>query len=238
MLGLKKKGGAGADTAVARMNVRPEGLEGEPELVGITADGAQLAYRVNDCPDMAVGQVVDLRVGASELGDGLVVGAVIHHRVERESDRLFDFRFLDPTGFKSQLPDDLRRLVDHRHAYRMQPDPAAPIDVSVHAPSMGIRAQAQLIDISVTGIGIAVTAGVEAELRAVNKLELSFRLPPTHQLAKVMGYVRHRRLASDGIRYGVELDERLTEDFDGCVELVRDFIRSRYQQVVEAVVRP
>lgn len=234
MLGLKKspskKAGSPLDVALASPAA-------ESELKVLNADGVELVFDVAACPDLAIGQVVDLRVGQDVLPDVLLVSAVVHQRVEGEGSRRFDFRFLDPVGFKSSLPDELRRVIEHRHAYRMPPEPSSPVDVAIHAPSLSLRAQSWLVDISTSGIGIAVTAGVEAELREMTKLELSFRLPPSHELITVVGRVRHRRLASDGIRYGIEFDEALTEDFPACLALVQEFIRSRQAQLVQDVLR-
>ena len=233
MLGLKK---SSPKKSAPPLDVSLAHPVADSELRVLNADGVELLFEVSSCPDLAIGQVVDLRVSGDGLPDVLTVSSVVHQRVEGEGDRRFDFRFLDPAGFKSALPDELRQVIEHRHAYRMPPEPSSPVDVAVHAPSLSIRAQAWLVDISTSGIGIAVTAGVEAELREMTKLELSFRLPPSHELIKIIGRVRHRRLASDGIRYGIAFDEGLTEDFPACLTLVQEFIRSRQAQLVQDVL--
>ncbi|MAG55550.1 MAG: hypothetical protein CMJ83_04590 [Planctomycetes bacterium] len=215
---------------------RPDTSLAPGRTARISTEGCSLTFEPGQAPDLAVGQRVDVAVTASGLSKPLNVPSVVHHRYEGTDGRLFDFRFLDATALRRALPEALFAVFDHRAAYRVQPDPSAPIEVTVKATPPGIRALAYLADLSVTGIAISVSAGLEQELRAVQRLDLSFRLPPTFQVMSMVGDIRHRRLASDGVRYGIAIDPERTRDFPGQQDLIRDYIRSRQQEIFESVL--
>ena len=225
-----------SDSKLTKIDLTVVLSQGQQRAVGvvvdwITCDGTNLLFEGSGAPEVAVAETVDLEINSNLLDVPVSVQAIVHNRSEAETGRIYGFRFLDPIAVLSSLPEELRRPLNHRMDFRVQPDPSAPIEVTVVAPTIGVRSMAQLADISTSGMSVSLKSDLERELSGVRNLSFSMRLPPSLELLSVQGEVRYRRLDSDGVRYGIEMNSRVDDDFDVVQQCIRTYIRARQRQI-------
>ncbi len=128
------------------------------------------------------------------------------HRTETESSRAYGFRFTNHQPLENQLPGKLFRVFNRRASYRVHPDPDTPIAVTLEGVADGMRVQGQMVDISMTGVGVHAAVEPESALPPTSRIKLCFSLPNSPDPLHMHGIICSRRqLAANEVGYGIEL---------------------------------
>lgn len=207
---------------------------GRPPVPGLVLDvsagGVMVQLALAGCPDLAMGEEVELSFTLDQLQEPLVIPARVAHRTETESSRAYGFRFTNRERLESQLPGKLFRLFNRRASYRVHPDPDTPIAVTLEGVADGMRVQGQLVDISVTGVGVHATVEPESALPPTSRIKLCFSLPNGADSLHIDAIIR-RQLASKETRYGIEFILETTKTFQQQ-QTILDYVMERREAML------
>ena len=159
--------------------------------------------------------------------------AFVRFRREEETVRRYGLEFLERDIVEQQLPPALARLFNRRGAFRVRPDPAAPISVTLEGfLSKGSveRTTVDLVDLSVTGM--AVTVGTEFEKAFAGNVDVrvSLELPGYPDDINLGAVIHYRKLLGDGVHYGIGFDPERTANFARQRRAIMDYVVRRYRE--------
>ena len=86
------------------------------------------------------------------------------------------------------------------------------------------RVKSELNDVSSTGLSVRVRLQDEELFVRSARLLVALRLPGQSKLIAFCGHIRHRILADDAIRYGIEFDAEETKDFERQQDRVARYV--------------
>jgi c-di-GMP-binding flagellar brake protein YcgR len=200
--------------------------------VDVTVDGAGVRFPLATAPNIAIGEKVQLEF-ASQQQKILAVSAFVRFRREEETVRRYGLEFLERDIVEKQLPPALARLFNRRGAFRVRPDPGAPISVTLEGfLSQGSveRTTVDLVDLSVTGM--AVTVGTEFEKAFAGNVDVrvSMELPGYPDDINLGAVIRYRKLLGDGVHYGIGFDPGRTANFARQRRAIMDYVVRRYRE--------
>jgi hypothetical protein len=122
---------------------------------------------------------------------------------------------------------NIRKLVrsyNQRQAFRVEVDPAEPVEVMVESLSDGGKAAHDLIDIS--GLGLAMKSQPLGRLllRVGSRVKLRFRLEGVLGPLEMVAQVQNRAQVGEEFRYGVAFDATSSSDFNAVQDLIVDYV--------------
>lgn len=209
-------------------------VQGEPvdlSLDGIGVRFASPGAQGVQSPVIAVGEEVGLSLMLPPHQRPLQSNAKVVSRTEGESHRRYGFQFTDRDQFQAQLSPALYGLFNRREAYRVRPDPQNPIEVGLEGLGGDVRFRAQLLDISVKGMAVAVPMEAEAALAGSDRIRVSASLPDVAGTLSWVAVIRDRMLVRDRIHYGVEFELEQAAASPGQRDAVMAFVMKRQQAV-------
>ncbi len=139
----------------------------------------------------------------------LVASAMVVHRTDKDDSTQYGFRVIDPKNVTSQLSEEFSRLFNRRGSYRVPPDLDAPVKVTVEGGVESTRVEAELVDISTSGVGLRVAAHVEVGLVAAKRIKVCISFPDSGEPLNLVGVIHNRRLVGASgaeIEYGIRFD--------------------------------
>ena len=215
--------------------VLKSGLKEVPatEVSDLNSQGAGVNFRLADKPLPEVGGNVVLSFFSSAWKRPVLVKATVASRSETRSYCRYGLRFLEEVRAESEEDADLFRLFNRRGAYRaVQPDEAEPIDVSltqVEPGGLSDTIEAQLKNISTTGIAVVVGAEIGDKLHVGSVVNASFRLFPSGEVVKVVAEPRNREESTDVVVYGFRFNPNRTENYLDQIEEITEYVMERYR---------
>ncbi len=185
-----------------QISVRAQGgppLEGEP--VDLSLDGAGVWFlslyfdQARHPPILAVGRQVELSFKFHDDINVVTAAATVTRRGDGSGSRHYGFRFCDHQQLESQLRGRFYSFFNRRGAYRVQPAQDTPVHVNLIGDPGGSQLQAQIVDVSATGIGLYMPAEAELELATSDRIIVAIPLPDCPHPLVLQGIIRRRRLA-------------------------------------------
>jgi c-di-GMP-binding flagellar brake protein YcgR len=207
------------------------------ELLDITAEGAGTRFKREVGPTLAVGEPTTLTFTSARLRNPIKVCAKVRSRTESGSFRSYryGFEFDEWQELQRRLSGEIHRLFNQRSLYRVEPDPAEPVDVQIRvvAPEsfpdlpQPFEANGRVKNISPVGIAILVDHEVETKLAAIDQVITAFQLPASDRMLEIVSWIRNRRLQDDRVCYGLEFDEDRSKDFGKQNSEIVKYVRRR-----------
>ncbi len=224
-----------SDLAVSIEN--PPGSTCSGRLLDVSGSGAGARFPVPDCPILAVGQEVPLVFTCGRLKAPVTVQAMVQHRAEERGFRRYGFRFLE-RELDPQLPAELRKLFNRRRVLRVAPDSESPVAVVLEGGGGGPRVKTRLADLSPLGVGVSLEAEAESTLAHANRIGISLSsLPGCGIPLHLIGSIRYRQLIGADIRYGIEFDPELSENFARQEGQITRYVMERQRELLRAAAR-
>jgi c-di-GMP-binding flagellar brake protein YcgR len=160
------------------------GADGSPcsgRLIDVSASGAGVRFLGPTFPSLAVGQEVDLVFASEKLAPPLTVAAKVQHRTEEEGARRFGFRFLEAQALEAHMPPVMRKFFNRRQTVRVTPDPHQPVKVELRVEPEDAPLEAELVNVSETGVAISLGAGLDSRFADTTGLWVTLYLPETRR---------------------------------------------------------
>lgn len=160
-------------------------------------------------PALAIGEEVELALTFVDTPKSLVASAMVVGRTDKDHSTEYGFRFIDPQKVASQLSSELSRLFNQRGSYRVPPDLDAHVEVTLEGGAESTRVEAELVDISTSGVGLRVAAHVEVGLVAAKRIKVCISFPDSREPLNLVGVIRNRHLVGASgavIQYGIQFD--------------------------------
>jgi c-di-GMP-binding flagellar brake protein YcgR len=201
-------------------------------VVDVTAEGAGVRFALGTAPNIAIGQRVELEF-ASQQQKILTVPAFVRFRREEETVRRYGLEFLDRELVETQLPPALARLFNRRGAFRVRPDPARPIAVTLEGfvtHGSVERTTVDVIDLSVTGMAVTVDSRFEQAFTGNVELRVSMEVPGYPDDLNLGAVIHYRKLAREGVHYGIGFDPSRTANFEKQRRAIMDYVVRRYRE--------
>ena len=196
-------------------------------VLDVSAGGVMVQLALAGCPDLAMGEEVELSFVADRFKRPLAVSARVVHRRDEGSSRRYGLQFTDRQQLENQVATELFRLFNRRKTYRVEPDPDVPIEVTLEQRHAGVQVHAQVKDISVGGLGVRVPADVLAALGTSDRVKVAISLPGRQDPVVLIGNICHRRVAGEEIHYGIEFDLEQSEDPKRQQNAITDYVMKR-----------
>lgn len=195
-----------ADTVSVR--VHPQGPFFTGEVVEVSFDGVgacfpSSAFSTPDRPAPAMGQHVQLSLTLGEAPAVLRASGTVVLRTDRKDSVHYGFRFTDRKEVARQLSSKLVTLFNRRRRYRVSTDANSLVAVTVEGGQDGGKAQAHLVDISTTGVGLRLSKHFALGLVATDRIKVCISLPDCPDQLEVQGIIRHRHPVG---AFGEEVD--------------------------------
>lgn len=213
------------------------------ELLDIAIDGAGTRFPREVGPTLAVGQPATLTFTSARLRKPIQVHAKVRSRVELGAFRSYryGFEFNEWQELQRRLSGEIHELFNQRVSYRVEPDPAEPIEATVklpregHLPSADVppeearefEAIGRVKDICAIGVAILVDREAEVTLAATDLVNVSFRLRTSQQNVQLVSWIRNRQLQDEWVCYGLEFDPDRSEYFREQQDEVMKYVKRR-----------
>ncbi len=206
------------------------------ELLDITAEGAGTRFKREVGPTLAVGEPTTLTFTSARLRSPIKICAKVRSRTELGSFRSYryGFEFDEWQELQRRLSGEIHRLFNQRSVYRVQPDPAKPVDARIRVSPESFpdlpqqyEANGRVKNISPVGIAILVDHDVETKLAAIDQVITVFQLPASDQMLEVVSWIRNRQLQDDRVCYGLEFDQDRSKDFEKQNSEIIKYVRHR-----------
>jgi len=199
------------------------------EILDGNADYVETLFAQPGAPVLVLGQPATLTF-LSTHREPCEVRATTYFRNEMAGFRRYSFQFDESEALRPQLV----RMFNQRRAFRVEPDPHAPVNVTMVSPS-GFQATGCLEKISSIGIGFTTSAQADTGFASIERAEVRVALPPDRKPLRLVAWIRNRHLLDKMIQYGLEFDPHETEHFTEQEQEIliyvmlrqRDLLRSR-----------
>lgn len=183
----------------------------EVEIVDLTRNG--IAVRVKSCEESALEprQAISLHLCDDRGSDIPDIPCEVRSIVRTPGFARYGLRFRTDRSLEEILPPHLLPRFNQRVARRIEP--LEPVAVELER-SDGRRVSGRVRDLSWSGLGVAVPAGLEdAAVDRVQMVAVRFRLAGISQAFCLKGYVQRDLLVDSSVCYGIRFDAEASEDF-------------------------
>ncbi len=197
--------------------------------------GLRFSLDNTGCPDLTVGEEVELTIASDRLKRPLAISARVVHRLDEESSREYGLQFTDRQQLEDQLATELFRLFNRRKTYRVEPDRNAPVEATLEHGQAGVQVQAEVVDISVEGLGVRVPADAMATLGTTDRVKVAISLPGRQAPVILIGTIRFRQVKGEEIGCGIEFDFEQSEDPKRQQNAITDYVMKRQREVLRQV---
>jgi len=202
------------------------------ELRGLDEHGALVGFAVQNAPCLPIGQRVEVTLHSRlDLPNLCLPGRAILRR-DNPSARLYSFCFL---AGKEQLSDFvvkvLRSVESQRNAIRVPPHAAHPIEVTLTTPELAARVLAQLVDVSVGGMGVKLTLEDDSGLSEISRVRAQLSLLEEGDALDLQCTIRHRRLSGTMVHCGLEIEPRGTARIEQQTSTIQRYVLMRQREM-------
>lgn len=145
-------------------------------------------------------------------------------RNELPGGRAYRFAYTLTPEFQELIPEDLWVLFPSRASHRVRPTQDAPVEVCLGPMDGDVEFEAELVDMSTSGVGLLVDRDTEFALHALPTLRLQLTFPKlsgNENQTTVFGKVMYRRMDGPKLRWGVSFDLELELETVGQDALIR-----------------
>ncbi|MDF1837435.1 MAG: PilZ domain-containing protein [Planctomycetota bacterium] len=201
----------------------PDGEEYEGTLVHFTGGTLKVQFWGDDLPAFGLTQPLSIFINGLNLTLPALPACAME-RNELPGGRAYRFAYTLTPEFQSKIPEDLWVLFPSRASHRVQPSADAPVQVSLGRVDGGETFEARVVDISTSGVGLAVDRDTENHLHTQRAIRIHFQfpgLPKDENTTTIFGKVMHRRMERSELRYGVSFDLELELETVGQDALIR-----------------
>jgi hypothetical protein len=194
-------------------------------VTSFEGDTIELAFSLTEAPQVAIAQLVVLRLQLTPSSPEVRVPVCAVERTDDETQRRYR---LQPRR-KHEL-SRLKRGYQRAHI-RVRPRTEAPIKIDFRDPAGELLASGSALDISVAGAGVLLESSDELALTAHDLVELAIHLPDGQPPRIVHGLIRSRRLVSASIFIGIKFELERTEAFRDAVQSFARYARQRLDEM-------
>lgn len=197
------------------------------ELAEMSIDGAGLDLPVAYDPVLPRGALAELTIFCPEGEWSVTVPSrVVDKRPAKDGSHMrYDIDFINPGELYACIDESMNRFFNRRRGARVRPDESTPLTVQLS--KSGLKADARLEDVSVTGIGISVEHGCVDELETGTEVEFSFQLPYQSGALAGMGIVRRFEQLGDEDHLGIEFDTDRSPELVKRHAVIEAFVAER-----------
>ncbi len=206
----------------------PDGTEREGTLVHFTGGTLKVQFWGDDPPAYGLTQALSIFINGLNMALPALPACAME-RNELPGGRAYRFAYTLTPEFQSKIPEDLWVLFPSRVSHRVKPTEDAPVTVRLGRVDGDTTYRGRVVDLSTSGVGLAVDRETENYLHAQNAIRLHFQfpgLPKSENSTTIFGKVMHRRMEGSELRYGVSFDAELELETIGQDALIR-YIVSR-----------
>ncbi len=205
------------------------------EIVDVSADGVGVRFAAKARPGLAVGSEVDLRFTSTQLKKPLEVQARVRRRHEEEGAVRYGLQFLGEEQTDRKLSPILHALFNRRAAYRVEPDPELPVDVTITSVDGGTTAEGQVVNISAGGLQARLPFESDQAFARVDAVRLSLALPGSPNPCSLVGRISARILSGIVVKYGIAFDPERSENFERQTSAIFDYASKRQREILRPV---
>ena len=196
-------------------------------LLDVSIGGLAAAFARGSDPHLQPGQRVGARIRLVWLDRTLGLGLVeIRHRTEESDFTRYGIEIADTRILRRQLGASLWPYFNRRAAFRVQPDPASPMLLTLQSEQDILAGP--LHDIS-TG-GAAVMLRSDEDLPREAELRIVFAIPGRQSPLQLKGSVRYGISQNERQRYGIQFVEEEDPVFQAQQQDVASYVMHRQQE--------
>lgn len=204
-------------------------LPGRKKLAGNLADvnmeGAAISFPVEQCPALKNSERIRLALTIFETKKTMLLDAVVNGSRTVQDRILFQFRFIDTTHILKDPDPVLSGYFNRRESFRVRPDLSEPIRVSFKWEGKSV--EGSILDISLTGIGLALEPKVARQLEYAKQITMTFRLPDETMPFEIVGNTTNFIPVGKLVRYGIQFDRKETMNIRNKERRILKYIMQR-----------
>ena len=197
------------------------------QLTQLAKRGAVVSFPNHEAPAILLGDRLrmDLRRFDRSTKAPKTRVATVYRRQDGALSRHYALAF----GATPEEPAGSER--NRRGAFRVRPDPAAPVQVAVSTP--GWSGSFDLVDISTTGLSVLVDR--RAEVATVNHSRVWISLELLGKNLRFRGVVHRRRLVSGRPCYGLAFDDLHSPGLERQQDAIARYVLRRQQRIAASI---
>jgi hypothetical protein len=203
-------------------------------VVGVTVEGTGALFSNDTAPRLEIGEQIKLAFTAPDLAERIEIYATVASCLAQSTRWRYGFRFHERVEAPENAAVPFYRIFNRRRAHRLVPEANHLVTVTMELEECSV--ECLLRDISAIGAGIISEAELSAEQTAREPASLVLQLPGSERTLRFAARVRHHT-TDDGLhRYGLELDQAVTNDFESQQhEIMQYVMRSLLETTQEQV---
>lgn len=221
-------------------------------LLDLSAGGAGIVLPSRASGVLRMRDRIELRLISAALSAPVRMFARISHLDEREREPKVGLEFESWREHRALLDSELKTLFNEREAFRVDPSQREPVELRiVGGPKDGLLAatrpvgarlsapvEAQLRDISVTGLGVKLLGPISGPWGATDGLRVEARLPGDAQPVTLDVELRYLRPHADGVSLaGLRLTEDTTPHARRARAAVTRYVMDRQRAILRVGLR-
>ncbi|MBL8614594.1 MAG: PilZ domain-containing protein [Deltaproteobacteria bacterium] len=221
-------------------------------LLDLSAGGAGIVLPSRASGVLRMRDRIELRLISAALTEPVRMFARISHLDEREREPTVGLEFESWREHRALLDSELKTLFNEREAFRVDPTHREPVELRiVGRPKDGLLAatrpvgarlsapvEAQLRDISVTGLGVKLLGPLTGPWGATDGLRVEARLPGDSQGVTLEVELRYLRPHAEGVTLaGLRLTEDTTPHARRARAAVTRYVMDRQRAILRVGLR-
>ena len=172
-------------------------------LGDLSAGGAAIEFDQDMSGDLAPGEVREI-VFCSLAASPISVVATVRSVPAAGGPHRFGFEFLDQAALFEELDDAFFRFFDRRRFRRAKPAIGERFRAVLMIGGDGVEADVR--DVSMRGVGLAVTDQISARLAVDETVSIDLFVPGTESVVRVEAVLRHLTTTEKGVRAGFSME--------------------------------
>ena len=215
-------------------------LSGRRELPGTLVDvslgGAAISFPQDRCPIFEKDERVRLSLRKKQSEESIMLDSLVRDGKTDQGTRLYQFQFIDTSILLRDLDPTLMSYFNRREAFRVRPDPLDPIDVTIVSDEITVNGL--IMDISITGIALAMDRSSARKLEYKEEITLTFMLPD-HEggMLTIIGKPAHFVPLENDVRYGISFLWKETGETGQKERLISRYVMQRQMALSKSRTR-
>ena len=201
-------------------------------LTDLSAGGAAIAFDQDMSSDLALGEVREL-VFCSLTASPISAAATVRSVPGGGEPHCFGFEFIDGAALFEELDDTMLRFFNRRRFRRAKPAIGERFRAVMKFDDGDVEADVR--DVSMRGVGLAVTDEVSVRLTVDENVPIELFVPGTDHVVRVEGTVRHLTRTGKGVRAGFSMEplpgEAARRSTKRAIAALSDYIQRRLDEI-------
>jgi hypothetical protein len=193
-------------------------------LLSLGSHRAEVILPSEKAPVFGLGQPLSVEVQFGGSQETFSVPAMVQSRVDLPVGRRYELH-LSWNDFWHAVPARMRAQCDQRRQDRLTLSESDRLPIVLTIPSLRRAMAGNIADVSSRGIGVLVPSTADRVACQVAQLNLSWTIPGFYDPVRIRGSICHRRLAPNGLLYGVALEMGQMQRLAGIEQDLQEFIR-------------